>query len=204
MRRKIDLLLESFGTQRGKDWFRAETFLSLARLRGMECRASDHFAEAFHVRKLALFLTPRSDCFRHSPFDGDLPMHVLVTGRLGYIGTGYGPGIAQGRTRATTTICMRNAAPSRPVERLSKSHIIVKTYEMSTSPEGCRRHHSFGCTLQRSFGQSRSRTHLRHQLSASACLAGLAKHAGVLQFLLAPPAAITAAPTRICSMKQGN
>ena len=54
MRRKIDLLLESFGTQRGKDWFRAETFLSLARLRGMECRASDHFAEAFHVRKLAL------------------------------------------------------------------------------------------------------------------------------------------------------
>ncbi|MGB9164519.1 MAG: PIG-L family deacetylase, partial [Rhodomicrobium sp.] len=29
-------------------------FESLARLRGIECRAPDKFAEAFHVRKLAL------------------------------------------------------------------------------------------------------------------------------------------------------
>ena len=54
MTRKIGLLLEYFGTQRGKDWFLAETFESLARLRGIECRAPDKFAEAFHVRKLAL------------------------------------------------------------------------------------------------------------------------------------------------------
>jgi LmbE family N-acetylglucosaminyl deacetylase len=54
MTRKISLLLEYFGTQRNKDWFKAETFLSLARLRGMECRAPEHFAEAFHVRKLIL------------------------------------------------------------------------------------------------------------------------------------------------------
>jgi LmbE family N-acetylglucosaminyl deacetylase len=52
MTRKISLLLEYFGSQRGKDWFQAETFSGLARLRGMECRAP--FAEAFHVRKLAL------------------------------------------------------------------------------------------------------------------------------------------------------
>lgn len=54
MTRKISLLLEYFGTQREKDWFQANTFLSLARLRGMECRARDNFAEAFHVRKLTL------------------------------------------------------------------------------------------------------------------------------------------------------
>ena len=54
MTRKISFLLKYFGTQRRKDWFRAETFMSLASLRGIECRAPDHFAEAFHVRKLTL------------------------------------------------------------------------------------------------------------------------------------------------------
>jgi LmbE family N-acetylglucosaminyl deacetylase len=54
MARKVELLLAHFGSQRSKDWFDAETFLSLAHLRGMECRAQDGLAEAFHVRKLAL------------------------------------------------------------------------------------------------------------------------------------------------------
>jgi LmbE family N-acetylglucosaminyl deacetylase len=54
MARKVSLLLEHFGTQRSKDWFLAETFLSLARIRGTECRAPDRYAEAFHVRKLAI------------------------------------------------------------------------------------------------------------------------------------------------------
>ncbi len=49
---KVALLLEHFGTQRSKDWFDAETFRGLARLRGMECRAPARFAEAFTVRKL--------------------------------------------------------------------------------------------------------------------------------------------------------
>jgi LmbE family N-acetylglucosaminyl deacetylase len=54
MDRKIELLLEHFGTQRSKDWFDELTFKGLARLRGMECRAEEHFAEAFTNRKLAL------------------------------------------------------------------------------------------------------------------------------------------------------
>jgi LmbE family N-acetylglucosaminyl deacetylase len=54
LQRKIDLLMEHFGTQRSKDWFDPETFRGLARLRGMECRASEHYAEAFHARKLVL------------------------------------------------------------------------------------------------------------------------------------------------------
>lgn len=56
MERKLALLEAHFGSQRSKDWFNAETFLGLARLRGNECRAPEGLAEAFHVRKLALAL----------------------------------------------------------------------------------------------------------------------------------------------------
>ena len=52
--RKIDLLMAHFGTQRSKQWFDAETFRGLARLRGMECRAPERYAEAFFGRKLLL------------------------------------------------------------------------------------------------------------------------------------------------------
>jgi len=51
LERKIELLHEHFGTQRSKDWFDRATFAGLARLRGMECRAPEHFAEAFTLRK---------------------------------------------------------------------------------------------------------------------------------------------------------
>ncbi len=52
LERKISLLMAHFGTQRSKDWFDEETFRSLARLRGIECRASEGYAEAFTARKL--------------------------------------------------------------------------------------------------------------------------------------------------------
>lgn len=54
LERKVELLLHHFGSQRSKDWFDAETFRGLARLRGMECRAPDGFAEAFTLRKARL------------------------------------------------------------------------------------------------------------------------------------------------------
>jgi LmbE family N-acetylglucosaminyl deacetylase len=54
LKRKIDFLITHFGTQRSKLWFDAETFLGLARLRGMECRAPERYAEAFFGHKLAL------------------------------------------------------------------------------------------------------------------------------------------------------
>jgi len=53
--RKIELLETYFGSQRSKDWFDPETFRGLARLRGMECRAPERYAEAFYVRKLRIF-----------------------------------------------------------------------------------------------------------------------------------------------------
>ena len=52
--RKIDLLMEHFATQRSKDWFHADVFRGLARIRGMECRSPSFFAEAFTARKLAI------------------------------------------------------------------------------------------------------------------------------------------------------
>ena len=54
LERKIDLLLSHFGSQRSKHWFDDETFRGLARLRGMECRAPERYAEAFLGPKLAL------------------------------------------------------------------------------------------------------------------------------------------------------
>jgi LmbE family N-acetylglucosaminyl deacetylase len=54
LQRKIDLLMSHFGSQRSKGWFDAEAFLGLARLRGMECRAPERYAEAFFARKLSV------------------------------------------------------------------------------------------------------------------------------------------------------
>ena len=51
---KIQHLMEAFQSQRSKRWFREDTFLSLMRLRGMECNAPSGFAEAFYCRKLVL------------------------------------------------------------------------------------------------------------------------------------------------------
>ncbi len=54
MERKIGLLQTHFPSQADKDWFEPEIFRGLARLRGMECRAPDHWAEAFFARKVLL------------------------------------------------------------------------------------------------------------------------------------------------------
>jgi LmbE family N-acetylglucosaminyl deacetylase len=54
LRRKVELLNMHFGSQRSKQWFDSEVFLGLARLRGMECRAPERYAEAFFARKLTV------------------------------------------------------------------------------------------------------------------------------------------------------
>jgi LmbE family N-acetylglucosaminyl deacetylase len=54
MERKLALLLSHFASQRSKDWFDAEIFRGLARLRGMECRSPGRYAEGFVVRKAML------------------------------------------------------------------------------------------------------------------------------------------------------
>jgi LmbE family N-acetylglucosaminyl deacetylase len=54
LRRKIELLNSHFGSQHCKQWFDSELFLGLARVRGMECRAPERYAEALFARKLAV------------------------------------------------------------------------------------------------------------------------------------------------------
>jgi LmbE family N-acetylglucosaminyl deacetylase len=50
--RKVEYLKAAFGSQRDKHWFTPDTFHALLRLRGLECRAKDGFAEAFYGRKM--------------------------------------------------------------------------------------------------------------------------------------------------------
>jgi LmbE family N-acetylglucosaminyl deacetylase len=52
--KKVRYIIDTFQSQRSKPWFEEETFLSLMRLRGMECNAPSGYAEAFYCRKLVL------------------------------------------------------------------------------------------------------------------------------------------------------
>ncbi len=53
-RAKIEHLMAAFPTQRNRDWYSAETFESVLRLRAIESRSATGFAEAFHCRKVVL------------------------------------------------------------------------------------------------------------------------------------------------------
>jgi LmbE family N-acetylglucosaminyl deacetylase len=52
--KKVRYIMDAFQSQHGKRWFEESTFLSLMRLRGMECNAPSGYAEAFYCRKLVL------------------------------------------------------------------------------------------------------------------------------------------------------
>jgi len=52
--KKVRYIMEAFQSQHCKRWFQPGTFLSLMRLRGMECNAPSGHAEAFYCRKLVL------------------------------------------------------------------------------------------------------------------------------------------------------
>jgi LmbE family N-acetylglucosaminyl deacetylase len=53
-RRKVELIHECFPSQAGRDWWDDETFLSMMRLRGVECRS--RYAEGYMVTKAVLSL----------------------------------------------------------------------------------------------------------------------------------------------------
>ena len=52
VQKKIQTILESFQTQKNKNWFTEDAFTSILRLRGIESNASDKYAEAFYSRKM--------------------------------------------------------------------------------------------------------------------------------------------------------
>ena len=53
-RTKADHIVATFASQRSKHWFSTDTFMALARLRGMESCAPEHLAEAYYARKVVL------------------------------------------------------------------------------------------------------------------------------------------------------
>lgn len=57
--KKVSHLLQAFRSQGTRRWFEESTFLSLMRLRGMECNAASGYAEAFYCRKAVLNLKGR-------------------------------------------------------------------------------------------------------------------------------------------------
>lgn len=52
--KKVGYIMDAFHSQQSKPWFQPDTFLSLLRLRGMECNSPSGHAEAFYCRKLVL------------------------------------------------------------------------------------------------------------------------------------------------------
>lgn len=52
--RKVSLILRHFTSQQDKQWWSADTFNALTRLRGIECNAPEGHAEAFFGPKISL------------------------------------------------------------------------------------------------------------------------------------------------------
>ena len=52
--KKIRLIMECFKSQKNRDWFTPDAFLSILRIRGIESKAPEKYAEAFYCRKLVL------------------------------------------------------------------------------------------------------------------------------------------------------
>lgn len=52
--KKIEYLIEFFKTQANKDWFTPDAFFSILRIRGIESKAPEKYAEGFYCRKLVI------------------------------------------------------------------------------------------------------------------------------------------------------
>jgi LmbE family N-acetylglucosaminyl deacetylase len=52
--KKIAAIMDCFKTQRQKDWFTPDVFLSLLRIRGVESKAPGKYAEGFYCRKVVV------------------------------------------------------------------------------------------------------------------------------------------------------
>jgi len=53
-KKKIDIIMNSHKTQEIKGWFTPDAFLSILRVRGLESRAPEKYAEGFYCRKIVV------------------------------------------------------------------------------------------------------------------------------------------------------
>ena len=51
-RKKIDYIMQCFYSQRRKNWFTEDVFYSILRIRGLESKAPERYAEGYYCRKL--------------------------------------------------------------------------------------------------------------------------------------------------------
>lgn len=51
---KLDHLMSHFPSQHGKPWYDRDAFAALMRIRGVECVATDGYAEAFHADRMSI------------------------------------------------------------------------------------------------------------------------------------------------------
>ena len=144
-RRKAELLVRCFPSQGGRAWFRAETFLALLRIRGLEAKAPEGYAEAFHVRKLI----------------SERPMRILVTGHLGYIGTVLTPVLlargSRGRRAWTPTSTAAARSAGRRVPEVPASGRDLRDVD-GRRPRGLRRGHPPRRPVERPAGRPRPAT----------------------------------------------
>jgi LmbE family N-acetylglucosaminyl deacetylase len=54
LEKKISIIIETFQSQKKREWFTQDIFTSLMRLRGMESKSLSHYAEAFYCRKILI------------------------------------------------------------------------------------------------------------------------------------------------------
>jgi LmbE family N-acetylglucosaminyl deacetylase len=54
LQRKINIISNHFVSQQARGWFVDETFLAMARLRGIGCNAPEGVAEAFYAKKIVV------------------------------------------------------------------------------------------------------------------------------------------------------
>ena len=52
LKKKVEMVLDYFETQRRNHWFTGDTFLSMLRIRGLESNAPSRYAEGFYCRKM--------------------------------------------------------------------------------------------------------------------------------------------------------
>jgi LmbE family N-acetylglucosaminyl deacetylase len=53
-KKKINFIMECFKSQKNRDWFTPDTFLSILRIRGIESKAPQKYAETFYCRKIVI------------------------------------------------------------------------------------------------------------------------------------------------------
>lgn len=53
-KKKIENIMECFETQKKRDWFTPDAFFSILRIRGVESKAPEKYAEGFYCRKVII------------------------------------------------------------------------------------------------------------------------------------------------------